>query len=68
MSRPNTAHWDTALHVLRYLKTSPSLRLFFAANYDLSIRGYSDADWGACLDTRRSLTGYCIFLGSSLIS
>ncbi|KAL0444728.1 UNVERIFIED_CONTAM: Retrovirus-related Pol polyprotein from transposon RE1 [Sesamum latifolium] len=27
-----------------------------------------DADWAACLDSRKSLTGYCLFLGSAPVS
>lgn len=29
---------------------------------------FSDADWGACLDTRKSTTGFFEFLGKSMVS
>ncbi|KAK4390281.1 hypothetical protein Sango_2091400 [Sesamum angolense] len=34
----------------------------------LSLTAYRDADWAACVDSRRSLTIYYIFLSSALIS
>jgi hypothetical protein len=33
-----------------------------------SIIAYSDADWAGCPDTQRSTSGYCIYLGSALVS
>ena len=31
-------------------------------------RSYSDVDWAGCPDTRRSTSGYCVYLGPSPVS
>jgi hypothetical protein len=68
LSSPTITHYDTACRIVRYLKGSPGRGLFFPRASSLQILGFADADWANCIDTRRSASGYCFFLGSSLIS
>ncbi|XP_031263624.1 uncharacterized protein LOC116121846 [Pistacia vera] len=68
VQRPYTHHWEAAVHVLRYLKGCPSKGLFFPANSSFRLEAFCDADLASCLTTRKSLTGYCVYLGYSLIS
>ncbi|KAL0361000.1 UNVERIFIED_CONTAM: Retrovirus-related Pol polyprotein from transposon TNT 1-94 [Sesamum radiatum] len=68
LQHPCQQHWDAALHLVRYLKGSMHKGLFFPSTNSLKLKAFSDADWASCVDTRRSLTGYCIFLGTALVS
>ncbi|XP_019176196.1 PREDICTED: uncharacterized protein LOC109171600 [Ipomoea nil] len=68
LDKPTHLHLQAAHGVLRYIKSAPGQGLFFPASSNLSLKAFSDADWGACIDSRKSVTGFCIFLGKALIS
>lgn len=68
MSSPSKTHWNAAIHVLKYLRGIINHGLFYPYHNNMNLKGYSDADWASCTDTRRPITSYCIYLGESLIS
>ncbi|XP_019151974.1 PREDICTED: uncharacterized protein LOC109148692 [Ipomoea nil] len=59
---------QAAHRVLRYIKGAPAQGLYFPAANQLNMKGFSDSDWAAFPNTRRSVSGFCMFLGSALIS
>ncbi|KAL0291051.1 UNVERIFIED_CONTAM: Retrovirus-related Pol polyprotein from transposon RE2 [Sesamum calycinum] len=58
---PRQPHWEATLHLVRYLKGTPMLGLFFEVGSSFKLSADSDSDWASCIDTRRSVTGYYIF-------
>ncbi|KAJ0818040.1 putative RNA-directed DNA polymerase [Helianthus annuus] len=68
MHSPKEVHLSLALRLLRYLKQSPGKGLSFKKSSKLELYGFADSDWAKCLQTRKSVTGFCIFLGSCLVS
>ncbi|XP_068638413.1 uncharacterized mitochondrial protein AtMg00810-like [Aristolochia californica] len=68
VAQPRLPHLQAVHHLFHYLKTSPGQGLLFSSTSSLQVRAYYDADWGSCLDSRRSTTGFCIFIGDSLVS
>ncbi|RVW81268.1 Retrovirus-related Pol polyprotein from transposon RE2 [Vitis vinifera] len=47
---------------------TPGQGILLRADSDLSLQGWRDSDWAACPVTRRSLSGWLVFLGQSPIS
>lgn len=66
--QPRKHHWIAALHVVRYLEDTVSTGLFFPAQASAELEAYYDVDWASCKTTRRSIIGFCIFLGRTPIS
>ncbi|CAN6722330.1 unnamed protein product [Malus baccata var. baccata] len=69
MHQPRESHLQAVKRILRYLKGTIDLGLWFPkCSKPLSLSAFSDADWAGCHLDRRSTGGFCIFLGDSLIS
>ncbi|XP_074352878.1 secreted RxLR effector protein 161-like [Apium graveolens] len=68
VSDPRRLYFTTVHCIIRYLCSTPARGMFFLNTSPLDLRAFSDASYVGCPDTCRSTTGYCIFLGSSLLS
>jgi hypothetical protein len=54
--------------VLRYLKGTIDYGLRLLVAGSTALVAYTDADWAGCPDTRRSTSGFRIYLGDALVS
>lgn len=67
VSKPQTSHLQAVHSVLKYVKGTVGQGLFYNGSSSLKLNFFSDSDWATCQDTRRSVSGYCVLLGESLI-
>lgn len=69
MSTPRVPHLVAVKRILRYVKGTLDYGIRLRPHTGItSISAFSDADWAGCPDSRRSTTGYLIYLGSNLVS
>ncbi|GJW06676.1 putative RNA-directed DNA polymerase [Tanacetum coccineum] len=69
MHAPLQSHFNLALRLLRYLKLAPGSGIDFSKNNSgIQVVAYSDSDWAKCPMTRRSVSGYCVFVNKNLVS
>ena len=67
-ANPKESHISAVKRILRYLKHTPSIGLWYPKGASFTLLGYSDSDFARCRVDRKSTSGGCHLLGRSLVS
>lgn len=68
MHNPMDVHMHALKRIVHYFKGTLSYNLHLYPSSTSTLISYTDADWGGCPDTKRSTSGYCVFLGDNLLT
>ena len=68
MHDPRESHLAALKRLLRYVRGTVDLGLVLHRSSSAELVVYTDADWAGWPDTRRSTSGYAVFLGGNLVS
>lgn len=68
MHDPRDSHLAALKRILRYVRGTLDYGLHVQHSSTANLVAYSDADWAGCPDTRKSTSGYAVFLGDNLVS
>ena len=61
-------HLAAVKRIIRYVNGTLQRRLYYPTGTSLALYAYSDVDYARCSNTRKSTTGWCMFLDPALIS
>ena len=65
---PTKADLRAVKRILCYLKGTLDFGLRYLSQSSNHVYAFSDSDWAGCTETRRSMTGYCVYLGVNCVS
>jgi len=65
---PRETHLKATKRILRYLKHTQNVSLWYPKGAKFELVGYSDSDYAGCKVERKSTSGACQLLGRSLVS
>ena len=67
-SCPKESHLHAVKRIFKYVLGTINLGVWYPRNVEFKLVGYSDVDFARSLLDRKSTSGTCQFLGSSLVS
>lgn len=65
--KPNLSVCQAIIHLLKFLLNTKNYDLRFSGSH-ITLVGYSDSDWAGDSDSRKSTTGYILFIGNSPVN
>ena len=68
MHDPRDSHLAALKRILRYVRGTLDFGLHIRRSTSTDLVACSDGDWAGCPDTRKSTSGYAVFLGNNLVS
>ncbi|XP_047269155.1 uncharacterized mitochondrial protein AtMg00810-like [Capsicum annuum] len=68
MHNPMDFNFTAMKCLLRYLKATINFSLHLCSASSLPLQAFTDVDWPGCPDDRWPTNGYCLFLGTNLVS
>ena len=70
-ANPTQTHLLAAKRILRYIKGTIDYKIHFGSestDNSITLKGYSDADWGSDPDSRKSTSGYVFIVNAGAVS
>ena len=67
MHQPRETHWLAAIRVLAYIKSCLEKWLVYRKHRHVHISGYLDLGDAGDRGDKKSITGYCTFVGGNLV-
>ncbi|XP_019246351.1 PREDICTED: uncharacterized protein LOC109226003 [Nicotiana attenuata] len=68
MHSPKKSHMEATLRVVKYLKNAPGLGILLSSKRSNELIIFCNADWATCPMTRKSVSGFVVKIGDSLLS
>lgn len=68
LEKPKIAHVTAAKRIMKYIKGTLNYGIVYQSKAENQIVGYSDADYGGDVETRRSTSGFAFLIGNGAIS
>lgn len=67
MAKPREEHMMAAKRVLRYLKGTLELGIFYKKGSELNLQAYTDSDYAGDVDDRKSTSGYVFLMSGGAV-